>query len=184
MSETSLGKKIQSIRLSKGMSVRKTAGLAEITPSMLSQIENDQVNPSIITLRAIADVLKTPLYLLFQEDADKDPVVHPENRLTIGVKTEPDIRYELLTPDNRGNIEFCMMFIPATMSSYRDARSHEGEEVAYMLSGEEVVLEIDNTELFLASGDSVRIPPHAKHVWHNRTQSEVRVIFAISPPSF
>ena len=184
MSETSLGKKIQSIRSAKGMSVRKAAGLAEITPSLLSQIENDQVNPSINTLRTIAGVLDTPMYMLFRDEESGAPVVHPESRLTMGSKSEPDIRYELLTPDTKGNIEFCMMIIPAGMSSYRDARSHDGEEVAYMLSGGEVVLEINGLELSLAPGDSVRIPPHAKHIWHNRSKTEVRVIFAITPPSF
>lgn len=82
MSTGSLGKKIQSIRAAKGMSVRKAAGLAEITPSMLSQIENDQVNPSINTLRTLASILDTPLYMLFQEEENEAPVVHPENRLT------------------------------------------------------------------------------------------------------
>ena len=38
MEELNLGKKIQSIRLERGLSVRKVAGLAGITPSMLSQI--------------------------------------------------------------------------------------------------------------------------------------------------
>lgn len=183
MSTGSLGKKIQSIRSAKGMSVRKAAGLAEITPSMLSQIENDQVNPSINTLRTLASILDTPLYMLFQEEENEAPVVHPENRLTMGSKSEPDIRYELLTPDTKGNIEFCMMIIPAGMSSYRDASSHEGEEVVYLLSGG-VVLEINGTELSLACGDSVRIPPRANHVWHNRGDVEVRAIFAITPPSF
>lgn len=184
MSETSLGKKIQSIRSAKGLSVRKAASLAEITPSMLSQIENDQVNPSINTLRTIAGILDTPMYMLFQEEEGKTPVVHPESRLTIGSKSEPDIQYELLTPDTKGNIEFCMMIIPAGMSSYRDACSHDGEEVAYMISGTEAVLEVNGAELPLAPGDSVRIPPYAKHVWHNRGETEVRVIFAITPPSF
>lgn len=184
MTEISLGKKIQSIRSAKGMSVRKTASLAEITPSMLSQIENDQVNPSINTLRTIAGILDTPLYMLFREETNEALVVHPENRLTMGSKSEPDIRYELLTPDTRGNIEFCMMIIPAGMSSYRDARSHDGEEVAYLLSGTEVVLEFNGLELSLAPGDSVRIPPHTKHVWHNRSETEIRAIFAVTPPSF
>lgn len=183
MSTTSLGKKIQGIRSAKGMSVRKTAGLAEITPSMLSQIENDQVNPSINTLRTLAGILDTPLYMLFQEEENEAPVVHPENRLTIGSKSEPDIRYELLTADTKGNIEFCMMIIPAGMSSYRDARSHEGEEVVFLLSGT-VTLEINGRELSLNCGDSIRIPPRAKHVWHNRGDVEVRAIFAITPPSF
>lgn len=184
MSNISLGKKIQSIRMAQGMSVRKAASLAKITPSMLSQIENNQVNPSINTLRTIAEILNTPLYMLFQEDDNVAFVVHPESRLTMGSKSEPDILYELLTPDTKGDIEFCMMIIPAGMSSYRDARSHEGEEVAYLLSGTDVVLEINGLELSLSSGDSVRIPPHAKHVWHNRGDAETKAIFAITPPLF
>lgn len=184
MGGISLGKKIQDIRSAKGFSVRKTASLAEITPSMLSQIENDLVNPSINTLRTIANVLDTPIYMLFRDEDSEAPVVHPENRLSLGFKSEPDIRYELLTPDTRGSIEFCMMIIPAGMSSYRDARSHAGEEVAYLLSGSNVFLEVNGVEFPLAPEDSVRIPPCAAHVWHNRGNSEARAIFAITPPSF
>ena len=47
--------------MAHGLSVRKVANLANITPSMLSQMENGLVNPSINTLRAIAQVLDTPL---------------------------------------------------------------------------------------------------------------------------
>ena len=184
MSEMSIGKKIQSIRMGLGLSVRKAAAMAEITPSMLSQIENDQVNPSINTLRSIADSLETPLYMFFQEEPKETPVVRPQDRLTIGSKSEPDIRYELLTPDTKGTIEFCMMIIPAGMSSYRDAHSHIGEEVAFMQEGEEVILEAGGTSLVMHPGDSVRIPPKTPHVWHNRSQTVVQVIFAITPPSF
>lgn len=184
MGEGSLGKKIQSIRSAKGLSVRKAAALAEITPSMLSQIENDQVNPSINTLRTLAGILETPLYALFQEEETVSAVVHPETRLTMGSKSEPDIRYELLTPDTKGDIEFCMMIIPAGMHSYRDARSHEGEEAAYVLSGSEAILDLSGTELHLFPGDSVRIPPHVNHVWRNCGSTELRVIFAVTPPSF
>lgn len=184
MNGLSLGKKIQEIRSAKGFSVRKTANLAEITPSMLSQIENDLVNPSINTLRSIATALDTPIYMFFREEDHESPIVHPEDRLSLGFKSSPDVRYELLTPDTKGSIEFCMMLIPAGMSSYRDARSHEGEEVAYLLSGANVVLELNSAEFPLTADDSVRIPPYAAHVWHNRGTTEARVIFAITPPSF
>ena len=184
MEELHLGKKIQSIRLERGLSVRKVAGLAGITPSMLSQIENDQVNPSINTLRTVAQVLETPLYALFQEDPTPDPVVHPEQRHVIGTKDAPDVRYELLTRDTRGSIEFCMMVIPPYLSSYRDAKSHAGEEVAYVCAGEQVELNIGGTLYPMSRGDSVRIPANAPHTWHNPTDTEVRVIFAITPPTF
>lgn len=96
---------------------------------MLSQIENDLVNPSINTLRCIATALDTPIYMFFREEDHESPVVHPEDRLSLGFKSAPDVRYELLTPDTKGSIEFRMMIIPVGMSSYRDARSHEGEEL-------------------------------------------------------
>ena len=60
LEELNLGKKIQAIRTKCSLSVRKVASLANITPSMLSQIENEQVNPSINTLRSIAQVLEPP----------------------------------------------------------------------------------------------------------------------------
>ena len=185
LEELNLGKKLQSVRTARGLSLRKAAELAGITPSMLSQIESGKVNPSISTLWAVTQVLETPLYEFFQDrPAEKSPVVHPADRLTIGSKSEPDVRYELLTPDTRGDIEFCMMIIPPAGSSYRDYRSHEGEEVAFLHSGESVEVEIEGVLYTMTPGDSVRIPPRARHAWHNRTSAPVQIIFAITPPSF
>lgn len=184
MDAFNLGKRIQAIRGDKGLSIRKVAGMAGITPSMLSQIESGQVNPSINTLRAIAQTLETPLYAFFKEDQEDNPVVRHEQRRTIGLKSEPDVQYELLTPDTKGGIEFCMMIIPPHLSSYRDSQSHAGEEVAFMYVGEKVELEIEGRTFTLTNGDSVRISPNARHVWHNRSDVTVQVIFAITPPTF
>lgn len=179
-----MGKRIQAIRAERGFSIRKTAGLAGITASMLSQIEGGLVNPSINTLRAIAQILEVPLYEFFKEDQSENPVVRPNERRTIGLKSEPDVRYELLTPDTKGEIEFCMMVIPPHLSSFRDIRSHDGEEVAFMYSGQRVDLEMEGRTYGLEVGDSVRIPAKARHAWHNHTDDTVMVIFAVTPPSF
>ena len=184
MEDLNIGKKIQELRTRKALSIRKLSSIAGITPSMLSQIENEQVNPSINTLRAFADALEAPLYHFFREESEDQPVVTPNLRKTIGRKDEPDVLYELLTPDTRGSIEFCMMVIPASSSSSSHAQSHVGEEVAFLYSGETVELEIDTRRFTLRQGDSVRIPPQAQHIWHNHTNAPVQVIFAITPPSF
>ncbi len=184
MEDLNIGKKIQELRTRKALSIRKLSSIAGITPSMLSQIENEQVNPSINTLRALADALEAPLYHFFREESEDQPVVTPNLRKTIGRKDEPDVLYELLTPDTRGSIEFCMMVIPASSSSSSHAQSHVGEEVAFLYSGETVELEIDTRRFTLRQGDSVRIPPQAQHIWHNHTNAPVQVIFAITPPSF
>ena len=184
MDAMNLGKKIQKLRMERGLSARKIAGIANITPSMLSQIENGLVNPSVNTLRSIAQALDTPLYSLFKEEPTNEIVVHPENRLVIGSVREPDVQYQLLTPDTKGDIEFCMMVIPPHCSSFRDIKSHVGEEVAYVCSGDCVELDLDGTPLSLQVGDSVRIPSNVPHVWHNRSDVTVQVIFAITPPTF
>lgn len=184
MDDLHLGQKIQNLRAERGLSVRKLAALAGITPSMLSQIENEQVNPSVNTLRSIAQAMEVPLYALFKNAPVTNPVVLPHERRVIGSKSEPDVRYELLTSDTKGDIEFCVMVIPPHQSSYRDVLSHSGEEVAYMLSGSSVELDLDGTVYTLQPGASVRIAPNTPHVWHNHTTEQVQVIFAITPPTF
>ena len=56
--EIDLGKKIQDFRNMRGMSLRELAKRAGTTASMLSQIERNLVNPSISTLKAIAQALE------------------------------------------------------------------------------------------------------------------------------
>lgn len=184
MEELYLGRKIQDLRTQRGLSVRKLSAMAGITPSMLSQIENEQVNPSINTLRAIVGALDMPLYVLFRDDIRPVPVVRADQRRIIGSKQEPDVSYELLTPDTKGTIEFCMMVIAPERYSYRDSVSHAGEEVAFVHSGEHVVLDMDGTKHTLYPGDSVRIPADVPHVWYNPTDVTVQVIFAVTPPTF
>ena len=66
MEELNLGKKLQAIRTSKKISVRKLAAMTNLTASMISQIENGAVNPSIPTLRTISSALETPIYYFFK----------------------------------------------------------------------------------------------------------------------
>ena len=52
-----MGGKIQKIRMSKGLTVRKLGELVGIDYGALSRIETGQKNSHILTLKAIADAL-------------------------------------------------------------------------------------------------------------------------------
>jgi len=184
LEDLNIGKKIQTIRKNKKISTRKLAAMSGLTASMISQIESGMVNPSISTLRAISIALEVPLYYFFKEDGDSAVVVTPNTRKTLGSKLEPSVTYELLTPNTRGDIEFCMMIIPPHSYSNSESNSHLGEEVAFLYSGKEVELQIDGMNYTLHHEDSVRIPGGAKHRWYNPTEETVQVIFAVTPPSF
>ena len=69
MVNLNIGQKIQKYRTQRGLSLRGLAEKTGITASMISQIENNAVNPSINTLKTLAETLDFPLYVLFQEDS-------------------------------------------------------------------------------------------------------------------
>jgi len=52
--ELQIGQKIRSLRLDQGMTLKELAAKAGITPSMLSQIESGQANPSLMTIRLLS----------------------------------------------------------------------------------------------------------------------------------
>lgn len=183
MEDLNIGKKMQEFRAKRCMSIREVAQRANVTPSMLSQIERGLVNPSINTLKLIAHALEMPMFLFFKEDETKDMVVRRDKRKTIGHPEQADVIYSLLTPDVTGSIEFCMMEIPPRSGSESVSQCHSGEEVAYVLEGP-VEIVADEAAYTLGTGDSVRIPAMGVHNWINHRDVPVKVIFAVTPPSF
>jgi transcriptional regulator with XRE-family HTH domain len=74
-----LGLAIKSIRKQKGLKQNQFAELCEITPSYLSQIENNNKEPNLSILKIISNNLGTPLPILFFLSLDNDDV-KPEKK--------------------------------------------------------------------------------------------------------
>jgi transcriptional regulator with XRE-family HTH domain len=66
-----LGKKLQTARKQQHISLRQLAGKADISASMLSQIETGKANPSVRSLYNIAGALNVPVDYFFP-DADNN----------------------------------------------------------------------------------------------------------------
>ncbi len=66
-----LGTRIRDLRNRKGYSIEKLAHEAGLHPTYLGEIERAVVNPSIISLKKIADALKIPLSQIFEFDKDE-----------------------------------------------------------------------------------------------------------------
>lgn len=74
-----LGLAIKSIRKQKGLKQNLFAELCEITPSYLSQIENNNKEPNLSTLKVISNKLGTPLPILFFLSLDNEDI-KPEKK--------------------------------------------------------------------------------------------------------
>lgn len=180
-----IGTKIREYRTQKGLSIKQLADMTDLSSSMLSQIERDLANPSINTLRVIANALEVAMFQFFVEDNNlSNIVVTPETRRKIVVKEENrGLLYELLIPDLQGDIGFYRMVLQPGTSTIDTSMNHDGEEVAYVISGD-IRLLVGSMEFDLKQHDSVRIPKKVDHRWINNSNDISEVIFAINPPIF
>ena len=69
-----LGKRIKTLRTSRGISARHLAQSSGIDPSLISKIENGISNPSIDTLQKICDTLDVSMSDFFLRDTALDMV--------------------------------------------------------------------------------------------------------------
>ena len=75
MEDINLGARVRQFRNMRGLSLRELAARAGTTPSMLSQMENNGVNPSINILKSLAAALQVPLFRFFQEENKEEKVI-------------------------------------------------------------------------------------------------------------
>ena len=143
-----IGARLRAERQSKGMTVRGIAQLVGVSPSLISQIERDKVNPSVSTLWALVSVLDLTMGDVFPDEAGGPsstepvtppapggPVTAPGARSTINLET--GVEWERLTAESDSLVEFLMVVYPpgAASCSADSLMRHNGREYGYVLSG-------------------------------------------------
>ncbi|PGK61511.1 MerR family transcriptional regulator, partial [Bacillus thuringiensis] len=128
--------------------------------------------------------LNIPLFNFFLEDTNTEElVVRANQRKKITFPESGNVSYELLSPNLDGALELALMNLLPQIASSMEPVAHKGEEIAFIMEGQ-VKLYLNDEVLLLNTGDSVKIPPYAKHKWENNSLNKVTVIFGVTPPSF
>ncbi|MBS4913094.1 MAG: helix-turn-helix domain-containing protein [Veillonella sp.] len=185
MDNYNLGLRIQSIRQKQNLTLKEVADKANITSSMLSQLERGKANPSVETLRKVASALEVPLFAFFAQDniVPTSHVIRKNEHKKVTFLPAKQVEYTILSPQKNTEIELALMEIYPISQSIDKAMSHVGEEIAYVLEGT-VDLTLGSETISLNTGDSVHIPASTVHKWVNNSNNIVKVIFAITPPTF
>ncbi|MFG1932589.1 helix-turn-helix domain-containing protein [Mycobacterium sp. NPDC048908] len=77
-----LGRRLKAIRQQAGVSLRELARQADVSPSLVSQIENGKSQPSVATLYAFSRLLNVSVDELFEDESTAAPVGAARNRST------------------------------------------------------------------------------------------------------
>lgn len=88
----SIGKRIKKIRLDRGFTVTELAEKVNVTPGLISQIENGQTTPALETLQNIANNLYIPSSYLLMENKDVEDLLSTLNPDVIELLGEPNVQ--------------------------------------------------------------------------------------------
>jgi transcriptional regulator with XRE-family HTH domain len=179
---TALGERIKALRQERALQQRQLAEKAELTPSMVSQIESGRLTPSLNTLGRIAGALSVPIAALFdgeppgriQVTRRKDcPVVSfdgsSEKWTVLGAGLfEGKIRavVSTLDPRARGVTTDKVVIQPGQMKLF------------YVLDGT-VGLRYNGERQTLEAGDSALLDGGLPHGWENLGTRKARVLWVI-----
>jgi transcriptional regulator with XRE-family HTH domain len=167
----SLGERVQSLRIDRGLTLRELADRSEVSVSMLSSVERGEKAPTVVVLDRIATGLDIPLVRLVAEP-DAERVIVRRAADQDRVDETGGWQRTILTPVVPGvNFEWIRSTLPpgcdaGTFPAYA-AGSHEFVAVA---SGT-LTLTVGERELTLSAGDSVYFSADTPHGYANRGQT-------------
>ena len=171
---TGLGERLRAERKSRHMTVREIASRVGVSPSLISQIERDKVNPSVSTLWSLVSVLGLQMGELFSDvrpprgvapiavTPNSGPITAPGTRSVIDLET--GVRWERLTASSDAVVEFLtVVYPPGAASCDEDSLvRHGGKEYGYVTSGR-LGVRIGFDEYDLDPGMAVSFDASAPH---------------------
>lgn len=178
----SIGSRIRQRRKEIGYTLRELADKTDVTPSFLSQVERDQINASINSLRRIAETLGVSMLHFVKEKPRPDPVLHAGSRILLQF-SDTSMTYELLTPRASRSMEvFIGRIGPNTIYDSRTL-TESTEECIYLLAGE-LIIGLDSGDYSLQPGDSIYFEGFNLLHINNPGDQEAVWISVIAPPVF
>lgn len=178
----SIGEGIRRERRRRGQTLAQMATQVNLTVSALSQIERGASDPSISSLRRIAQAFNVPMFQFLVGTVQREIVVRSDRRTKLNFP-DRELEYELVSADTSGEFEVLALAIKPGGVTSAEATSHASEECTIVLKGE-VVVEVAGQTYTLGAGDSIKIHRELPHRIMNQSSAGAELLVIISPPTF
>lgn len=181
-----IGEQIRRRRKEVGLSVRDLAEKTGFSPSYVSLLERDLVNPSVAAVKKVAACLGVPVGSLMDgpehSHSGVGGVVRRGRRKGI-IYPGSDVRFELLAPDLNRKIEPLWLTAPVGADSGDYGYEHEGEECIVVVKGR-IEIWVGDEKQELEAGDSIYFDSSIPHRWRNAGDDIAEAVWVITPPTF
>jgi transcriptional regulator with XRE-family HTH domain len=200
-----IGARLARLRSERGIKVSALARAIGVSPSMISQIERNQLRPSVSTLFELANALEVPVDAFFRDatedrapprpapapaspprasDNPAEAAARPRHRYLVRagerdvIEIEGGVRWESLTPRPLEELDFLELVYEGHAESAQRLYRHPGTEMVLLLSGRlDIHVAFERFELH--PGDSIYFPSSIPHRYVNPTDETARAVTVI-----
>ncbi len=177
--------KIREYRKKMNMTIKELAERTGLSIGYISQMERNETEPSLSSLRKIAKGFDVPLYVLIDDEKEHSSLtIRKKERLSVHTKKN-NIEFEFLTPLPSQNFMPKAIMLKATLQPHSTDSDipivHHSEETLLVLSGTLTVVIGDET-VILQEGDTTIIEEDIPHTCCNHTDQAIEILSVISPP--
>ncbi|SJZ91499.1 helix-turn-helix domain-containing protein [Selenihalanaerobacter shriftii] len=176
-----LGRRVREKRKERDLSLAKLADKVGCTSSFLSQVERGMADPSITSLRKIAQALNVPIFYFLLDSNEHSPVVRKNERKVLAFPS--NLTFELLSPDLQRDLEVIYASLEPGAYTCEEPLSHPGEECTLVLEGK-MEIKIGDESYQLDAGDSVYYYSSIPHKITSTGKKDLVFVSAITPPDF
>lgn len=179
--EPRIGSRVRDRRQELHLTLQELARRTGLTASFLSLVERNRSQPSLDSLRRIADALQVPPFHFTHRDGG-NPVVRRAERVRL---TFPNngVTAELLVPGLRGRLEVFIVRARPSAGNVARPPSHDTEECLLVMQGQ-LRVKLTSGEYLLDPGDSITFHGPTLRGISAAGRREAVFLSASTPPVF
>lgn len=178
-----LGQRIREVRQKKGMTLREAAVAADVSESFLSQVERGLANPSVASLRRIADAMHERVASFFVGEAPSGMVVRVKDRRRL-VHPMGMLEDYLLTPPTARKLQIIYCVAGPGEGSGHERYTHVADEECVIVLSGRLDVGLGEETYSLESGDALLLDPKDPHSFHNPGPKPATMLWVQTPPLF
>jgi transcriptional regulator with XRE-family HTH domain len=187
LSAYEIGAKLHQLRMRKKIALVELAKHTGLSPSMLSQLENGRLTPTLPTLARVAMVFDVGLEHFFADKrgAKLFSVVRANERIRfpdLPDSPEPSFFFECLMFASEGKgMHAYLADFPFRKQGKRREHLHEGSEFLFVLEGA-LEIHFQGEDHLLNAGDSVHLDSSEPHSYRGTAKAGTRAIVVTAAP--
>jgi transcriptional regulator with XRE-family HTH domain len=178
-----LGQRIREVRQKKGMTLREAAVAADVSESFLSQVERGLANPSVASLRRIADAMHERVASFFVGEAPSGMLVRVKDRRRL-VHPMGMLEDYLLTPPTARKLQIIYCVAGPDEGSGHERYTHVADEECVIVLSGRLDVGLGDDTYHLESGDALLLDPKNPHSFHNPGPEPATMLWVQTPPLF